>query len=117
MNAAVRNVLIVLALAGLLVAIPGGGTGANVALQALSLAFFAMLGWFAMIQYREHRVSLYSLGDRRRAALYVSAGVILLTVSAQPRLWPTGAGKAVFLVVLVGAAYTAFAVIWSARRY
>ncbi len=117
MNAAARNIVIVLALAAVLVAVPGGGTGANVALQALSLAFFAVFGWFAMIQYRERRVSLYSLGDRRRAALYVSAAVIVLALSAQPRLWSTGAGKAVFLLAIVAAAYTAFAVIWSARRY
>ena len=52
MNATVRNILVVFALAALLVLIPGGGTGASVALQALSLAFLGALVWFASMMYR-----------------------------------------------------------------
>jgi hypothetical protein len=117
MSSTARNVLIVLAIAALVVVVPGGGTGATVAINAVSLAFFAMLAWFASIQYREHRTALYSLGDRRRAILYVSLGVLFLTISGWWRLWATGPGKAVALLLAVGAVYAAVAVVWSARRY
>jgi hypothetical protein len=115
--AATRNVVIILVLAGLVVALPGGGTGANTALQAVQIAFFASIGWFAMIMYRQHRTSLYSLGDKRRLLLYAAAGVVVLALTANQRLTATAGGTLLFVILLVAAAYTIFAVIWSAREY
>ncbi len=43
----VRNIAIVLLIAAVVVIVPGGGTGANVLTQAVSLAFLAALAWFA----------------------------------------------------------------------
>jgi len=117
MTANLRNVLIVLAIAALVALLPGGGTGATVALQAVSLAFLGALAWIASVTYRQHRAELYSLGDTRRAALYVAAAVATLTLTATSRLWHTSAGSVAWLVLLGGAAYTAFAVLWSARKY
>jgi hypothetical protein len=114
---AARNILIVLAIAALVVLVPGGGTGAGVATQAVSLAFLAALGWFASVMYRQHRVALYSLGDRRRAVLYVAAAVAALTLTGTSRLWHTGPGSVAWLVLLGVAAYAIFAVLWAARRY
>jgi hypothetical protein len=117
MAATVRNIVIVLVIAALVVAVPGGGTGADVALQAASLAFLASIAWIASRLYREHRVALYSLGDARRATLYGAIGVAALTLTATSRLWDTGTGEIVWFALLGGAAYAAFAVIWSARKY
>jgi ABC-type phosphonate transport system ATPase subunit len=116
-NATFRNVVIILVLAALVAIVPGGGTGANTALQAVSLAFLGALGWFAMVMYRQHRSELYSLGDRKRATLYAAAAVAVLTLSATPRLWNTSAGSVAWLVLIGGAAYAAFAVVWSVRKY
>jgi hypothetical protein len=116
-NKNVRNVLIVLALAALVVALPGGGRGAQVAVQAISLLFLAALGWFGMIMYRQHRSDLYSLGDKRRAALYIAVGVGALTLTATSRLWATAAGELVWFALIVAASYTVFTVVWSTRRY
>ena len=88
MNTTVRNIAIVAALAALVVLVPGGGTGASVATQAVSIAFLGALLWFAVLMYRQHRVALYSIGDRNRAILYVAAGVAALTLTATRRLWP-----------------------------
>ena len=85
--------------------------------QAVSLAFLASLAWFASVMYRQHRVTLYSLGDGRRAILYVAAGVATLTLTGTSRLWKSGAGEVAWLVLLGGAIYAAFAVIWAARKY
>jgi hypothetical protein len=116
-NATIRNVLIVLALAALLVLIPGGGTGASVATQALSLAFLGALAWFAFLMYRQHRVELDAIGDKRRAIVYVALGVALLTITASSRLWHTGAGIIAWFVLVGAAVYAVLAVALSARRY
>jgi hypothetical protein len=111
------NVLIVFALAALVVLLPGGGTGANLAVSAISIVFLASFAWIAMLQYREHRVALYSLGDGRRAILYAAVGVAVLTLTATSQLWNTAGGKFAWFALVVGAAYAGARVIWSARRY
>lgn len=113
----VRNVLIVVVIAALVVLLPGGSSGAQVALQAVSLVFLASIGWFASLMYRQHRVELYSLGDRRRATLYASGTVAGVTLTATSRLWQTSGGSLVWLALVGGAAYGVLAVVWSARKY
>ena len=116
-NKNVRNVVILLVVAALIVVVPGGGTDAQVLVQAISLLFLATIAWIATRMYREHRVALYALGDGRRAVLYAAAVVAVVTWTAKARLWASGAGKIVWFALLAGAAYTVFAVIWSARKY
>jgi hypothetical protein len=116
-NKNVRNVLIVLGIAALVVLLPGGGKGANVAIQAVSLGFLAAIGWVAAIMYREHRSALYALGDARRATLYIAVGVAALTLTATSRLWASPVGEIVWIALIAGAAYAVFQVIWSARKY
>jgi hypothetical protein len=114
----IRNVLIVVAIAAVVALVQGGRTAANVAIQAVTLAFLGTIVWFAALTYRERRVSLYSLGDGRRAVLYVAAGVATLTLTATSRLWNSGgAGSVAWLLLLGGSAYAMFAVLWSARKY
>jgi len=113
----VRNILIVLAIAALVVVVPGGGTAAGVAIQAVSLLFLASLGWLASVMYRQHRATLYSIGDRRRALVYGAVAVAALTLTATSRMWHTGVGAIAWLALIGGAAYAVFAVVWAARRY
>ncbi|MBV9603463.1 MAG: hypothetical protein JO027_00075 [Solirubrobacterales bacterium] len=117
MSTTVRNILIVLAIAALVALVQGGQTAANVAIQAVTLAFLGTIVWFLVLSYRERRVSLYGLGDGRRALLYVALGVAALTLTATSRLWSTGAGSVAWLILLAGSAYAVFAVVWSARKY
>jgi hypothetical protein len=115
--ATARNIAIVLVIAALVAVLPGGGTGATVALQAVSLAFLATLGWFASVSYRQHRGTLYGLGDRRRAILYVASGVAAVTLTGTTKLWSTPAGSVAWLLLMGAAIYAAFAIFWSARKY
>jgi hypothetical protein len=115
--ATARNIVIILAIAALVVLLPGGGTGAAVAFAALRLAFYFSLAWIAAMMYRERRSTLYGLGDVKRAILYVALGVGALTLAATPRLWQTGAGSVAWLLLLGISVYAAFAVFWSARQY
>ncbi len=117
MNRTARNVVIVLAIAALVALVQGGQTAANVALQALSLVFLGVIVYFLSTIYRQHRTTLYGLGDRRRAMLYVALGVGTLTLTASSKLWATGAGSVVWVLLLAASIYTVFTVVWSARKY
>lgn len=112
-----RNIAIILVIAALVVVVPGGGTGTSVALQAVYLIFLASLGWFASVSYRQNRSTLYSLGDRRRAILYVAIGVAAVVLTGTSKLWQTSAGSVAWLVLLGAAVYAVIAVVWTARRY
>lgn len=115
--ATARNILIILVIAALVVLLPGGGTGATVALQAVYLVFLACLGWFASIMYRQHRATIYALGDRRRAILYFAIAVAVVVLTGTSKLWQTSGGSVAWLVLLGAAIYAVIAVVWSARRY
>jgi hypothetical protein len=117
MSSTVRNIAIVVVLAAVVALVPGGGTTAAVVIQALSLGFLAALAWIASIMYRQHRSSLYLLGDRRRAALYGAIALLAVTLTATARLWATPAGSVAWLVLVAAGVYAAFAVVWSARKY
>ena len=112
-----RNIAIVLVIAAVVVVMPGGGTAANVVWQAVSLVFLAALGWGASVMYRQHRVTLYGLGDGRRAILYAALAVALVTLTGTSKLWRTGAGSVAWLVLMGAAAYAVIAIAWSARKY
>lgn len=111
-----RNVAIVLALAAIVAVVPGGGTGANVVLQAVSVVFLAALAWVAAIYYREHRMTLESLGDVRRGVLYGAVAALAVTLTATDRLWNTSPGRVAWLVLMGASLYAGGAVLWSARR-
>jgi hypothetical protein len=115
--ATARNILIVLAIAALVAVIPGGGTGASVALQAVYLVFLATLGWFASVMYRQHRTALYALGERRRVILYIAIAVGATVLTGTTVMWRTSAGQVAWLVLLGAAVYAVIAVFWSARKY
>jgi hypothetical protein len=111
-----RNVVIILAIAAVIDIVPGGGTGASVVVQAISLIFLAALAWVVALMYREHRNALFSLGDRRRAVLYAAAGVLVVTLTATHRLWSTALGSVAWLVLIAAALYAGGSVLVSARR-
>jgi hypothetical protein len=114
---AVRNVLIVLALAAIVAVAPGGGNASAAILQALVIAMLGSIAWFGARLYRERRSDVYALGERNRAILYASAGLIALTVAATDRLWRTGPGTLVWIALVALACYGVYHVFRSARHY
>jgi hypothetical protein len=117
MTGTVRNVLIVLALAAVVMLVPGGGNASAAILQALLIAMLAAIGWFAVRLYREHRTDLYALGGRRRAILYAAIGLATLTLVATDRLWSSGAGSIVWLALMALACYGVYVVFRASREY
>ena len=113
MPAAVRNTLIVLALAGAVYALPGGGDAANFVGSLLStLILFGMVfaGWRI---YRENRVEIYSLGDMHRALLYGALGAAVVAAAGYDKLVRYGKGAQIFIwFVLIGGASYALVVVF-----
>jgi hypothetical protein len=112
-----RNIAIVVIVAAVLAFVPGGGTTGNVVITGVSLIFLGALGWVASIMYREHRTTLYSLGDARRAALYAAAAVLAVTLTATSKLTSSPGGSVAWLLLIGGSLYTGFAIYWAARQY
>jgi hypothetical protein len=67
--------------------------------------------------YRERRMTLFGLGDGRRAVLYVAVGVATVVLSASSRMLHSGAGTVAWIVLIGACVYAVFAVIWAAREY
>jgi len=108
---------IIFAVAAAVEFLPGG----EQTLDAVVAAIFGLFGvgifLAALMQYREHRVGVYSLGDARRALLYGTIAVLVVTLVAQPRMWETSLGE-FFWFALVGLCIYSFVAIYRfARRY
>jgi hypothetical protein len=112
-----RNVAILLLLAAAIAFLPGGGRVANTFATILGVVFGVGLAYAGMWFYRQNRVAIYSLEERRRALLYGAVGVGVVTLAAQARMWETGFGKLVWVVLLALVAYTLFALYRYSRSY
>ena len=113
----VRNALIVFAIAAIVYAIPRGDLALSFFVQAISLAFLAAFAWIAARLYREHRTEIYALGDQRRAVAYIALGVAALAITALDRLWASGFGTVVWLLILGGCGYALYSIYRSTREY
>ena len=109
MSATVRNVLIVLALALAVYAIPGGGDAAAFIRALLSILITASIVFIGWRVYRENRVAIFSLGSYR-GVLYAALGALVLMMAASARLFATAPGTLLWFAVVVAAAYALFAV-------
>jgi hypothetical protein len=112
-----RNVAIVAGIAAVVKYVPEGGTAATTVEAALLAALGAGFGFIALRLYREHRISLSSLGDRHRALLYSAIAVGLLLWAGRARMWETGAGEIIWFALLAYAVYAALEVFRHARSY
>ena len=112
-----RNVAILLVIAAAVAFIPGGGRAANTFGTILGVAFAVGFAFFGVWLYRQNRVDLYGLGDRRRGLLYGAIGVALVTIAAKPRMWETGFGEFVWFVLIGLVVYTFVALYRYSRSY
>lgn len=112
-----RNVAIVALIAAAVEFLPGGGQLASAFSAALWVVFAAGLAFFAYRLYREHRVTLHSLGDRHRALFYGALAVGFATCAAQPRMWHTSFGEFAWFALIGLVVYTLVAVYRYSRAY
>jgi hypothetical protein len=100
-NPAVRNVGIILLLAVAVYALPGGGTGADIVGAFISILFAIGIWFFLMRMYREHRTTIFALGDRFRGIFYASLAGLLFAGASARQWWDSG-GLTVLWFVLLG---------------
>jgi hypothetical protein len=112
-----RNVAIVLAIAGAVYVIPGGGRAANTFEAALWVAFGGGIAYLGVRLYREHRISIHSLGDRHRALLYGGLALGVFDWVARTRMWQTGLGELAWFVLVLVAAWALLEVYRYSRSY
>jgi hypothetical protein len=117
MSPGARNILIVAVIAAAVFALPGGGRTASFAGAVLGIAVSASFALIGARLYREHRMTIFALGDRHRALLYGSIAVAVLAMAARRRLWESGTGTLVWLVLIVGASLALVEVVRHHRSY
>ncbi len=110
-----RNVLIVIALAAAVWLLPGGGTGASVVGELLFIAFAVGIALLLARFYREHRVEIFSLGDRMRGLLYGALATVIFAAAAARRFFESGPGILAWIAI-VGAASYALVLVWRHHR-
>lgn len=121
MPAGLRNTLIILAIAGLVYALPGGGDAADFVGSLLSTLLMFGLAFAGWRLYREHRVDIYSLGDTHRAMLYGAFAAAVVAAAGYDRLVREGNGAEIFIwfVLMGGASYAVVTVYryWRSNAY
>ena len=105
MSTTTRNVLIVLAIAAAVYAIPGGDDSADFIAALLSILITASFAFFGWRIYRERRMDLFGLTDRSRGMLYGALGVIVLMFAVRAQLFSTPGGALLWFAALVAAVY------------
>src|ERR1700749_5144967 len=101
-----RNIAILRLIEAAVAFLPGGGRAANTFGTILGVAFAVGFPYAGLWFYRQNRVDLYGLGDRRRALLYGAIGVGFVMVAAKPRMWENGLGEFVWFVLIGLVLYT-----------
>jgi len=110
-----RNIAIIVVVAAGVYFLPRGGQVATTVSAIISVLFAAAIAYGVLRLYREHRTTLYGLGDRLRALGYGAVAVAVVTIAAEPRMWASSAGKIVWFLILGGVVYT-FVYIYRASR-
>jgi hypothetical protein len=114
---AVRNVLIIVALAAAIFAIPTAGVGAGIIESLLHIGFAAAIWFILMRVYRGNRTRIFDLGERHRGLLYGGLAALLFLAAAASRWWGEGALTVMWFVVLGAAVYALVVVFRYWREY
>ena len=102
---------IVLLLALAVAFVPSGENVVDAIFTALTMGLLAGISWMLYTLSREHRLTLTALSDSRRAILYGALGLIALLVAGTDKLFATGGGTLLW-IVLLGVAVMAIWRVW-----
>jgi hypothetical protein len=80
--------------------VPAGGNVAETILAAITMAFLAAIAWMLYVLSRQNQLTLATLSDGRRAILYGAFGVLALLVAGTDKLFSTGGGTVLWLLLL-----------------
>ena len=88
--------------------LPGGGNLAEAVLTALTMALLAGIAWMVYTLSRENQLTLATLSDGRRAILYGAIGILALLIAGSDKLFASGGGTLLWIVLLAAS----IAAIW-----
>lgn len=95
-----RNVAIIMLLALLVAFLPGGGNLADALITALTMGLLAGVTWMIYTLSRENQLTLATLSDGRRAILYGGVGMIVLLIAGSDKMFDTGGGTLLWILLL-----------------
>lgn len=113
---AARNVAIIMLLALVVAFLPGGGNAAETIITALTMALFAGVAWMVYVLSRENQMTLATLTDNRRAILYGAVATILLLIAGTDKLFSTGGGTLLWILLLAASVAAIWRVWMDANR-
>jgi hypothetical protein len=97
--------------------LPGGGNVAAAVLAALTMALLAGISWMVYVLSRENQLTLATLSDGRRAILYGAVGMILLLIAGSDRLFSSGGGTLLWILLLAASIAAIWKVWMEANTY
>jgi hypothetical protein len=97
--------------------LPGGGNVAAALLAALTMALLAGISWMVYTLSRENQLTLATLSDGRRAILYGAVGMILLLIAGSDRLFSSGGGTLLWILLLAASVAAIWKVWMEANTY
>ena len=103
-----RNVGIILLLALPVAFLPHGDNVAEALLAALTMGLLAGISWMLYTLSRQNQLTLATLSDGRRAILYGGFGLIALLIAGADKMFATGGGSVLWILLFAAAA----AAIW-----
>jgi Sec-independent protein secretion pathway component TatC len=106
-----RNVAIVMLLALGVAFAPAGGNVVDTVFTALTMGFLAGIAWMLYTLSRQNQLTLATLSDRRRAVFYAAFGLIALLIAGTDKLFSSGGGTLLW-IVLLGASIAAIWRVW-----
>jgi hypothetical protein len=106
-----RNVAIIMLLALGVAFVPGGGNVVDAIVTAMVMGMLAGIAWSLYVLSRQHQLTLATLSDGRRAILYGALGLIALLVAGADKLFSTGGGTLLW-IVLLGVSVAAIWRVW-----
>jgi hypothetical protein len=103
-----RNIAIIMALAFVVAAVPGGGNAAEAVLTTISIAFLVVIGLAGYQIYRAQHFNISTLSDRDHGILVAAVGLIVLMIAGADEMLETGLGALIWICLLA----TAGVAIW-----
>lgn len=112
-----RNIAIIMVIALAVAFAPSGENFANAVLTALTMGFLAGITWMLYVLSRENQLTLATLSDGRRAIFYGAFGLLVLLVAGTDKLFATGGGTVLWILMLVGAVLAIYRIWTEANTY
>ena len=80
--------------------LPGGGNLAEAVITALIMVLLGGIAWMLYVLSRENQLTLSTLTDGRRAVFYGAFGMLALLVAGSDKMFSTGGGTLLWIVLL-----------------